>query len=294
MRTIRTIAELREFLDEQRRSGRTIGLVPTMGFFHAGHLALMAAARKECDVVVVSLFVNPTQFGPSEDLDAYPRDEERDSALAADTGVDVLFAPSPAEVYPAGFATTITVSGITEVLCGDPRRRGSAHFGGVTQVVGKLLNIVGPDVAYFGQKDAQQALVIRRMVADLNFPVRVEVLPTVRENDGLAMSSRNSYLTAEQRQQATALNRALSTAEQSFREGRRSARELENQARDVLVAAGIEVEYVELRAVEDLSEMTIVDRPGLLAMAARVGRTRLIDNRVLGADTLGAGEGDSV
>ncbi|RIJ70993.1 pantoate--beta-alanine ligase [Nakamurella silvestris] len=281
MRTIRTIPELREHLAEHRRAGRSVGLVPTMGFFHQGHLALMAAARENTDVVVVSLFVNPTQFGPAEDLDAYPRDEARDASLAEGVGVDVLFAPDRAEVYPAGFATSVTVAGITEVLCGDPRRRGAAHFSGVTQVVAKLFNIVGPDVAFFGQKDAQQALVVRRMAADLNFPVRIEVLPTIREADGLAMSSRNSYLSADERQQATALSRGLDAAEAAFVGGERSAEALVRVASEVLDNADIDIEYVELRAVEDLSELRTVDVPGLLAMAARVGRTRLIDNRIL-------------
>ena len=178
-----------------RREGRTIGLVPTMGFLHDGHVSLLRAARAECDVVVMSLFVNPTQFGPNEDLDRYPRDEERDLRLAAEAGVDLVFAPAVDELYPDGAATTVEVGGgLTSVLDGDPARRGAGHFRGVTTIVAKLFNIVGPDVAYFGQKDAQQAAVIKRMVRDLDFPLRVEVMPTVREEDGLAMSSRNVYL----------------------------------------------------------------------------------------------------
>ena len=194
MITISTKAELREALAEPRRAGRTIGLVPTMGALHRGHLSLLEAARRDCDVVVMSLFVNPAQFAPGEDLERYPRDLERDTELAAEAGVDLLYAPSVDEVYPDGFTTKVEVEGLTDVLCGAPSSRGRGHFRGVTTVVAKLLNTVGPDVAYFGQKDAQQAAVIRRMALDLDFAVRIEVEPTVREADGLAMSSRNAYL----------------------------------------------------------------------------------------------------
>ena len=186
---------LRSALEPARRAGESIGLVPTMGYLHEGHLSLLRAARAECDVVVMSLFVNPTQFGPNEDLDRYPRDEERDLRLAAEAGADFVYAPPVEAVYPEGFAAYVEVEGgLTGVLDGDPGRRGPEHFRGVTTVVAKLFNSVGPDVAYFGQKDAQQAAVIRRMVSDLDFPLRIEVLPTVREPDGLAMSSRNAYL----------------------------------------------------------------------------------------------------
>ena len=213
MRTLRTVAELRTALAQPRGEGQTIGLVPTMGSFHDGHTSLMRQAREDCDTVVVSLFVNPTQFGAGEDLDAYPRDEARDAALAEAEGVDLLFAPTVAEVYPDGFGTVVRVRGLTDVLCGDPARRGPEHFDGVTTVVTKLFNMVAPDVAYFGQKDAQQALVIRRMVRDLDIPVRIEVCPTVREPDGLAMSSRNAYLTEDERERAPALHRALEAAD---------------------------------------------------------------------------------
>ena len=199
MNVVRTVAELRAELEPLRRAGRSIGLVPTMGFFHEGHLSLMRRARSDTDVVVVSLFVNPAQFGPNEDLDAYPRDEQRDSELAQAEGVDLLFAPTPEAVYPGGFATEVRVTGLTDVLDGDPAQRGAAHFNGVTTVVCKLLNMVGPDAAYFGQKDAQQALVITRMARDLDLPARIEVRPTVREPDGLAMSSRNAYLEPAER-----------------------------------------------------------------------------------------------
>ncbi|TMK71878.1 MAG: pantoate--beta-alanine ligase, partial [Actinobacteria bacterium] len=210
MRTVRTKAKLRDALEPARRERRTIGLVPTMGYLHEGHLSLLHAARKRCDVVVMSLFVNPAQFGPGEDLERYPRDEARDAELAQRAGVDLIYAPPVEEVYPAGFATSVEVGGgLTEVLDGAPDQRGPGHFRGVTTVVAKLLNSVAPDVAFFGQKDAQQAIVIRRMVRDLDFPVEIDVLPTVREPDGLAMSSRNAYLSPEERRTARALIRAL-------------------------------------------------------------------------------------
>ncbi len=282
MRTLRTVGELRAGLDDLRAGGRTVGLVPTMGSFHEGHLSLMRAARAENDVVVVSLFVNPSQFGPSEDLASYPRDEARDAALAEAEGIDLLFAPSAAEVYPDGFATTVTVSGLTDVLDGDPERRGAEHFAGVTTVVAKLLNVVGPDAAYFGQKDAQQALVIQRMARDLDVPARIEVRPTVREADGLAMSSRNAYLEAADRQRALGLSRALDAAESVVASGERSPEPVLAAARAELERAGVEPEYLELRSAADLSPVEHVNGSTLLAVAARVGRARLIDNTVLG------------
>jgi pantoate--beta-alanine ligase len=249
-----------------------------MGYLHEGHLSLLRAARAECDVVVMSLFVNPIQFGPGEDLDRYPRDEERDLRLAAEAGVDLVYAPPVEEVYPDGFVTYVEVGGgLTDVLDGDPRRRGPEHFRGVATVVAKLFSSVGPDVAYFGQKDAQQAAVIRRMVRDLDFPLRVEVLPIVREPDGLAMSSRNAYLEADERESATALSRALRAVEVVALE-----RGLEaglGAGREVLRSAGIEPEYLEARDPEDLSPVTeLGDRPVMVAIAAQVGRARLIDN----------------
>jgi pantoate--beta-alanine ligase len=282
MRTIRTVAQLRAALAPPRRAGRTIGLVPTMGSFHEGHLSLMRRARADCDVVVVSLFVNPAQFGPGEDLAAYPRDEQRDAGLASDEGVDFLFAPAADEVYPDGFATTVSVSGITEILDGDPQRRGREHFDGVATVVSKLFNMAQPDVAYFGQKDAQQALVIQRLVRDLDLPVRIEVCPTVREQDGLAMSSRNAYLSPDERSRALALNRALAAADETVASGERDAAAVLAAARAELAAAGVEPEYLELRSAADLHPVERVNGSTLLAVAAHVGRARLIDNKVLG------------
>jgi pantoate--beta-alanine ligase len=282
VRTIRSVAALREDLAPVRRAGRGIGLVPTMGYFHEGHLSLMRRARGQCDLVVVSLFVNPTQFGPGEDLDAYPRDEARDAELAAAEGVDVLFAPPLDELYPPGFDATVEVGGLTSVLCGDPRRRGPGHFAGVTTVVTKLFNIVQPDVAYFGQKDAQQALVIRKLVRDLDIPVRIEVCPIVRDPDGLALSSRNAYLAPAERERARSLARALRVAEARVGAGELDAGAILAAARAELDAAGVDPEYLELRSAEDLSPVERVDGSTLLAVAARVGRARLIDNTILG------------
>ncbi|MEA2467009.1 MAG: pantoate--beta-alanine ligase, partial [Thermoleophilaceae bacterium] len=247
MRTLRTVADLRAQLAEPRRAGSRIGLVPTMGAFHEGHLELIRRARSENDVVVVSLFVNPTQFGPAEDLASYPRDESRDAALAAGLGADVLFAPPVEEVYPPGFSTSVGVDGLTAVLDGHPSRRGSGHFDGVTTVVTKLFNMAQPHAAYFGQKDAQQALVIKRLVRDLDIPVEIVVVPTVRDADGLALSSRNAYLTEEERERALALSRALDAANREVAAGRRDAQSVLAAASRELDARGIEPEYLELR-----------------------------------------------
>src|SRR5262249_1740781 len=244
LRIVRSKAELREALDGARRPGKRIGLVPTMGYFHDGHLSLMRAAREDCDVVVVSLFVNPTQFGPSEDLDAYPRDEDRDAELAALEGADLLWTPDAEQMYPEGFATAVEVgNSLTGVLEGDPEHRGPSHFRGVTTVVAKLFNVVQPDVAYFGRKDAPHAVVIERMARDLDFAVEIEVLPTVRESDGLALSSRNAYLSGEERERAAALSRALRAAQLAAEAGERSTAALVEAARDELRNSGVEPEY---------------------------------------------------
>jgi len=284
MRIITTVREFSEVLDAERRAGRTVGLVPTMGALHDGHRSLLRAAREQSDVVVMSLFVNPTQFRPGEDLDAYPRDEPGDLRRAEAEGVDLVYAPAAAEVYPEGFATFVEVGGgLTAVLDGDPQRRGSEHFRGVTTVVAKLLNAVAPDRAYFGQKDAQQAVVIRRMVRDLDFPVEIVVVPTVREPDGLAISSRNIYLDAEQRRRATAIHRALDAAERAAADGAASTAAALQAARNELDAAGIDPEYLEARDAESLEPVTRFNgRRVLVAVAARLGGARLIDNVVIG------------
>ena len=282
MRSVRTVVELRELLRPERSAGRRIGLVPTMGYFHDGHLSLMRRARSDCDVVVVSLFVNPAQFAAGEDLDAYPRDERRDAELAEAEGVDILFAPAVEEVYPDGFATAVTVGGLTETLEGDAAQRGAEHFRGVTTVVTKLFNMAEPDVAYFGQKDAQQALVIRKLVRDLDIPVRIEVCPTIRDPDGLALSSRNAYLSPDERERALALSRALRAAEAAVAHGTRDAAAVVAVARDELDRAGVDPDYLQLRSGTDLSPVEHVNGSALLAVAARVGRARLIDNAILG------------
>jgi pantoate--beta-alanine ligase len=279
MRTIRTVTELRAALAEPRRSGALIGLVPTMGAFHDGHLSLIGRAREECDVVVVSLFVNPAQFNESGDLDAYPRDEARDAALAEEIGVDYLFAPAEAEVYPAGFATTISVAGVTEVLEG--AHRGREHFDGVTTVVTKLFNMVMPGVAYFGQKDAQQALVIRRLVRDLDMPVRIEIGPTVREPDGLALSSRNVRLVTADRVRAAALHRALEAIRRAVADGEHDPSRARARGLAELSAAGVEPEYLELVSASTLAPVQRIDGDVLALIAAQVGATRLIDNEFI-------------
>ena len=280
MRTLRKVAELRSALRPARLRERSIGLVPTMGALHEGHLSLIRRAREECDVVVVSLFVNPAQFNEEADLDAYPRDERRDAAVAAQCGADLLFAPAVDEVYPDGFGTTVHVAGLTETLEG--AHRGVAHFDGVATVVTKLLNMVQPDVAYFGQKDAQQALVSRRLVRDLDLPVRVEVSPTVREPDGLALSSRNVHLQGADRERALALRHALDAAEAAVAAGVLDAAAVEAAARDAMAPHDVEPEYLALVDPDTLAPVQRIDRDVLVAVAARVGATRLIDNTLIG------------
>jgi len=277
MRTVRTVAELREAL---REAPRPLGLVPTMGAFHEGHLSLIRRAREQNETVVVSLFVNPAQFAPNEDFDAYPRDEKRDGRLAEAEGVDFLFAPSVDEVYPPDHQTYVVMEGIATIL--EAEQRGTSHFKGVITVVTKLFNMVGPDRAYFGQKDAQQVLVIRKLVRDLNFPVEIVVCPTIREPDGLALSSRNVYLSTPERERATALSRSLNAADEAVASGESDPGRVLAVARAVLDEAGIEPEYLELRSLEDLSPVERVNGSTLLAVAARVGNARLIDNAILG------------
>jgi pantoate--beta-alanine ligase len=279
MKTIRSVAELRDALAPARRTGATIGLVPTMGALHEGHLSLIRRARATCDVVVVSLFVNPAQFNEGSDLANYPRDEQRDAQLTEETGADVLFAPEVEEVYPSGFSTTVSVDGLTETLEGAHRGRG--HFDGVTTVVAKLLNMVGPDVAFFGQKDAQQALVITRLVRDLNMAVRIEVCPTVREPDGLALSSRNVQLSPDQRRRATSLSRALARAAELVAAGEPDPAVVISAARGELDAGGAQTEYFALVDPDDLTPVTRIGGAVLAVVAARLGSTRLIDNRLL-------------
>ncbi|WP_253256536.1 MULTISPECIES: pantoate--beta-alanine ligase [unclassified Neomoorella] len=262
-----------------RQQGKSIGLVPTMGYLHEGHLTLARTAREQNDVVIMSIFVNPTQFGPGEDLERYPRDLERDQKLAAAAGVDAIFAPAVAEMYPPGYATYVQVEGLTEVLCGASR---PGHFRGVATVVSKLFNIVQPDRAYFGLKDYQQAVVIKRLVRDLNFPVDIITVPTVRESDGLALSSRNKYLSPEERQSALSLYRALNIGADLIRSGeRRAAVVREAMAQEILSRPGTRIDYVAVNDAETLEPLDEIKGRVLLALAVWVGNTRLIDNLTL-------------
>jgi pantoate--beta-alanine ligase len=279
MRTVRTVSELRSALAVARREGLRLGLVPTMGALHDGHLSLIRHARVHCDLVVVSLFVNPAQFNERSDLERYPRDESLDAELASSSGADLLFAPSVEEVYPAGFATSVEVLGVSERLEGETR--GPEHFRGVATVVTKLLCMAMPDVAYFGAKDAQQVVVIRRLVADLNLPVEIEALPTVREPDGLAMSSRNALLDADQRARALALPAALERARELAADGERSASALLEGARAAMRPFDVEPEYLALVHPTTLEPLQALDGEALLAIAARIGAVRLIDNTTL-------------
>ncbi len=277
MEVFERIADLRAW----RRAGAgSLGLVPTMGYLHAGHLALVERARGENDRVVVSIFVNPTQFGPQEDFNRYPRDLERDLALLREARVDAVFAPSVAEMYPPGFATYVEVGDVTERLEGAAR---PGHFRGVATVVTKLFNIVQPDRAYFGQKDAQQLVVIRKMVADLAIPVEVVAVPTVREPDGLALSSRNVYLSPEERRAAVALSQSLFAARDRFQAGERDAEALRETVRALVAREPlVRLEYVSVADPETLEELSTVGDRALVSLAARVGATRLIDNVLLG------------
>ena len=282
MRTVRAVAALREALRQHHAAGRGIGLVPTMGALHEGHLSLIRHARAHEDVVVVSLFVNAAQFNERADLERYPRSERRDGELAVAAGADLLFAPSVEEVYPPGFASAVEVLGLTERLEG--AARGSEHFRGVTTVVTKLLCMVTPDVAYFGQKDAQQVVVIRRLAEDLNLPVRVEALPTVREPDGLAMSSRNALLSPAERRRALALPAALEAARARAAAGERAAEVLVQTSVAHMRELGVEPEYVALVDPDTLEPIEELAGAALLALAARIGDVRLIDNVLLAPD----------
>lgn len=283
MLTITTVDDLRAELDAVRLSGRSIGLVPTMGALHEGHLSLVDRSVAENGVTVVTVFVNPTQFRPGEDLDAYPRQLADDVALASERGADIVFAPQPEEIYPDGHATTVSVVGITETLCGAPEHRGHEHFDGVTTVVAKLFNIVQADRAYFGQKDAQQVAVIKRMATDLNFRTRVIACPTVREADGLALSSRNVYLSAEERVRALALSRALRAVAGAIGDGEREVAALLELAHAELTETD-SIDYFEIVDPVSLAELTTIEGDALVVVAARVGTTRLIDNVLVEAE----------
>jgi pantoate--beta-alanine ligase len=280
MKVCRSIDEMRAASRAVRREGKSLGLVPTMGALHEGHRSLVRAARAQCDLVSASIFVNPLQFGPNEDLAKYPRNFDRDRELLKQEGVDLIFAPSVEEMYPAGAVTYVTVEGLSDKLCGRLR---PGHFRGVTTVVSKLFNIVEPDKAFFGQKDAAQSTIIRRMVRDLNIPVQVVVCPIVREPDGLAMSSRNAYLDAQQRQSALVLYRALMAVQGLFDQGERNVRTLIEAGRQTFAGVpSVRVDYFEIVDPETLDPVDDLSRGALVAVAAFVGNVRLIDNIVLG------------
>lgn len=283
MKILKTIEEIKAFAGEMSKAGKKIGLVPTMGALHEGHLTLMREARKECEIVIASVFVNPTQFGPNEDYDAYPRKFEEDCQKLEQEGIDAVFHPEPEIMYPQGYLTYVNVDGdITNRLCG-ARRPG--HFRGVATVVTKLFNLSRATDAYFGQKDAQQVVVVRRFVEDLNIPVRIHMVPIVREESGLARSSRNMYLSSEEREAALVLSRSLKKAETAFAGGEKDTSALKKLVREELAGEKLaEIDYVELYSFPALQELAKVDQPALLAIAVKIGKTRLIDNVILDSE----------
>jgi pantoate--beta-alanine ligase len=282
MELARTIESVRQSVAAAHAAGKRIGFVPTMGALHAGHVSLIEAAAKRCDFVVVSIFVNPTQFGPSEDFDKYPRDLEGDMSICARAGVDLVFAPSASEMYAQVNVTWVDVEKLTENLCGRSR---PGHFRGVTTVCAKLFNIVSPDVAFFGQKDAQQALVIKRMVADLNMPLEIVVCPTVRDPDGLAISSRNQYLSVEERKDAVLLSESLAECEKLVASGQRESKVLIESMRKIISKSSkAQIEYISIVDTETLADIDVIAGQALVALAVKFGSTRLIDNVLVGLD----------
>ena len=279
MKIIRHIIEMQKFADEQRRRGKIIGFVPTMGYLHEGHLSLMRIARPKCDTLVVSIFINPTQFAPGEDLNRYPRNFDRDEQICRQEKVDVIFYPEAAEMYPQPYLTSIRVKELTETMCGRSR---PGHFEGVATVVGKLFNIVKPHFAVFGEKDYQQALVIKQMVRDLNFDVRILTGPIVREKDGLAMSSRNEYLTGQKRRDALVLVKSLQLAQKLIGEGTRNSRKIrEEMERLIRRVPGAKIDYIAIADAQTLKPVEEIGPNTLIALAVFIDRTRLIDNVVI-------------
>ena len=279
MKVVDTISRMSTLVKILKKEGKSIGLVPTMGYLHEGHLSLSRGAKKHTDVVVMSIFVNPLQFGPKEDFQKYPRDLKRDEALAASAGVDVIFTPSADEMYPAGYSTYVNVEGMTDTLCGATR---PGHFKGVTTVVAKLFEIVRPDIAYFGQKDAQQAMIVKKMAADLNMGLEVKVMPIVRESDGLAMSSRNVYLSVSERKDALVLNAALKKADEMIKSGERNPKKIIRAMEEMI--EGVEcarVDYISAVDAATMKEVKAISGETLIALAIFIGKTRLIDNIVV-------------
>ena len=281
MKLVDSISRMSTFAKMLKKEGKSIGFVPTMGYLHNGHMSLVNAAKKHTDVVVMSIFVNPIQFGPKEDFERYPRDLKRDEQLASEAGVDVIFYPSVKEMYPEGYATFVNVDRLTDGLCGASR---PGHFRGVTTVVVKLFGIVKPDVAYFGQKDAQQAAVIRKMAQDLNMGVEVKIMPIVREKDGLAMSSRNTYLSELERKDALGLYQSLKKAESLVTGGETDAKRIIKIMKEAIAARpAVKIEYISIVDAKELVELETITKEALIAVAARVGKTRLIDNIIVKA-----------
>ena len=279
MRTINKAAEMQDAVNREKSVGKTVGLVPTMGFLHQGHLSLVRESLKRADVTVVSIFVNPTQFGPQEDFKDYPRDIHRDTEVLEKEGVGYLFFPGNEEMYPDGYKTYVEVPDLQDKLCGRSR---PGHFRGVCTVVLKLFNIVDPDFAYFGQKDAQQAIILKRMAEDLNLKVKVEVLPTVREEDGLALSSRNTYLSQEERRAALVLSRSLDEARQMVENGERDAGRIKNRIKEMIDQEPLaRIDYVEIVDMDDLDPVNEIENEALAALAVFIGKVRLIDNTIL-------------
>lgn len=279
MKTIDNISRMSTFVKMMKKEGKSIGFVPTMGYLHEGHMSLVKAAKKHTDVVVMSIFVNPLQFGPAEDFEKYPRDLRHDEELARDAGVDVIFYPSLKDMYPEGYATYVAVDKLIDTLCGESR---PGHFKGVTTVVTKLFNIVKPDVAYFGQKDMQQALIVKKMVADLNMDVDVKIMPIVREKDGLAMSSRNKYLSETERKDAAVLYQSLKLAENMVRQGERDARKILKAMEEMIrQKQPSKIDYIRAVDTRQLKDVKTVSGEIMIALAVFFGHTRLIDNTII-------------
>lgn len=279
MKVVDTIPRMSTLVKIFKKEGKSISLVPTMGYLHEGHLSLVRAAKKHTDVVIMSIFVNPIQFGPKEDFEKYPRDLKRDEQLATSAGADIIFSPPVKDMYPAGYSTYVNVEGLTDTLCGSSR---PGHFKGVTTVVAKLFEIVRPDIAYFGQKDAQQAIVVKKMAHDLNMAVEIKIMPIVREPDGLAMSSRNVHLSADERKDALVLREALKKAEDAVEAGERDPKKVIKMMQEsIKKAPSAKIDYISIVDAHNLKEMKAISGEALVALAVFIGKTRLIDNIIL-------------
>jgi len=282
LKVITEIDKMKTYAKIMRKDSKVIGFVPTMGYFHEGHLSLMRAARKQCDTVIVSVYVNPAQFGPKEDLTKYPRQIQRDEELARIEGADVIFVPRDEDMYPEGYSTYVNVEGLTEKLCGKAR---PGHFRGVTTIVMKLFEIIKPEIAYFGQKDAQQAFVIQKMIKDLNLDITMKILATVREKDGLAMSSRNSYLKKSERKEAPVVYQALLEAERMVQRGENSAKVMTKAMRETIKkASSAKIDYISVVDTKSLEDVVTIKNEALVTAAVLIGKTRLIDNVIVNAN----------